>query len=131
MPWPAARRVVVVVTVVPPPPAHAYCVETRRMRFTTRWPLRARDATGLRAALRILCILVGALADARTTPGDICAACIAPPPTIAPPQAHAQSFASAIRTDIAFTPFAECCGGLNPEHFPPLPCTEITGRQAG
>jgi len=76
----------------------------RRARFTVRRVFGARCAVA--TGLRIFLTLVGCAYCAR----GAWATCIAPPPMIAPPHAHAQSFASAIFTDIASFPFVISVG---------------------
>lgn len=77
--------------------AQAWVVTVRVMRFTTR-RAGARAAMRLRGAFLTLWVLTYAVFGWLV-------ACIAPPPMTAPPQAQAQSFASAIRTDITLIPY--------------------------
>lgn len=77
--------------------AQAWVVTVRVMRFTTR-------RAGARAAIRLRGAFL-TLWDFTYAVLGWLDACIAPPPITAPPQAQAQSFARAIRTDITFFPY--------------------------
>lgn len=55
---------------------------------------------------------LGAGAEYALRVGCACVACMAPPPMTAPPHAQAQSFVSAIRTDMANHPFYPSSGSL-------------------
>lgn len=86
-------RLAIVVMVVPPPVAQAV--------WTVRRTLRTTRPCATRTGATRLCFVTLAC----WTRGRACSVtCTAPPPMIAPPHAHAQSFAKAIFTDITSYP---------------------------